>query len=362
VKLAALVLALAACGSHAEPKPVAKPIAGAQVKNAIDPAAHLETVSETIGFLTPDSSNVPGTLVRPGGDGKYPAIVFFSGSGPTDRDWNTPLSKNQTNSGKLLAEAIASHGAVVVRFDKAMVGENKTSLAGKSIDIYVDEMRAALSYLRGRPDVDTTHLFVLGHSEGGIHAMRTAVAEGDHVAGLLLISVAGRSMRDILVAQVTAQLEQKAPGKSAEIMTPFSQALDDFGAGKQVDPKTATPIPGLQMLLSAFMAFPEAGRGLLTFDPLAVVPKVTVPIFIFNGTNDIQVEATIDAPKLEAAAKSSNKDVTVFLAKESDHNLQHEPRPQSETRKALADRTYVEPTGNLDEASVTAIVAWLAAH
>ena len=360
MKLAlALALVFAACGSHAEPKQTSKPVAGSTVKNAIDPAAHLETVSEEIGFLTADSSNVPGTLVRPGGDAKYPAIVFFAGSGPTDRDWNQAAEK--TNTGKLLAEALASHGAIVVRFDKAMVGGNTTSLAGKTIDIYVDEMRAALSYLRGRPDVDTTHLYVLGHSEGGIHAMRTAVAEGDHIAGLLLISTSGRTMRDILVAQVTAQIEQKAPGQSPGIMKPFAQALDDFGAGKKIDPSTATPIPGLQMLLRAFMAFPEAGRGLLTFDPLPVIAKVSVPIFIFNGAHDVQVEATIDEPKLENAAKATNKDVTAFTAPEANHMLLHEPRTEQEVRKAMADGTDKDPD-TLDEATVTAIVSWLAKH
>ncbi|MEO8840799.1 MAG: alpha/beta fold hydrolase [Kofleriaceae bacterium] len=362
MKLAAIVV-LAACGGSAAKPPVEPPVVPA-TKSAIDPAAHLETVSEEIGFLTPDSSNVPGTLVRPGVDGKYPAIVVFAGSGPTDRDWNNPLIKTTNGSGKLLAEALAAHGAVVVRFDKAGTGANTTKLTGKTIDVYVDEMRAALSYLRARPDVDTTHLYVAGHSEGGIHAMRTAIAEGDHVAGLLLLSASGRTLEDILIAQITAQVEEKAPGQSAAILGPFKKALDDFAAGQTIDPKSATPIPGLQVLLGALTAIPELGRGLLTFDPVATLPKVTVPIFIYNGQHDIQVDATIDAPKLEAAAKSTNKNVTMFLAPDADHVLKHEVRPVAELRKDLAGvaEGYNAADRNLDEATVTAIVAWLANH
>ena len=31
-----------------------------------------------------------GTLVRPSGPGPFPAVVMVAGSGPTDRDWNSP--------------------------------------------------------------------------------------------------------------------------------------------------------------------------------------------------------------------------------------------------------------------------------
>ena len=32
-----------------------------------------------------------GTLIRPYGPGPFPAVVMVAGSGPTDRDWNSPL-------------------------------------------------------------------------------------------------------------------------------------------------------------------------------------------------------------------------------------------------------------------------------
>jgi len=359
VKRAAVAFVIAACGTAAAP-----PKPSVAVKNAVDPAAHLETTTEEIGFLTVDGSNVPGTLVRPTSPGKFPAVVICAGSGPTDRDWNNPLISTKNGSGKLLAEALASHGVVVVRFDKAQVGANTTQLTGHTIDVYVDEMRGALSYLRARPDVDTAHLFVAGHSEGGIHAMRTALVEADHVAGLMLLSASGRTMRDIIVAQITAQIEDKAPGQAATLLAPFAKALDDFGGGATVDPKAATPIPGLQMLLGSLMAFPELGRGLLMFDPVATLPKVQVPIFIYNGEHDIQVDAAIDAKALTAAAQSTNKDVTVFLAPDADHVLKHETRAIPELRKDLEATAagYNAPARNLDDATVGAIVAWLAKH
>ncbi|HEY0250562.1 MAG TPA: alpha/beta fold hydrolase, partial [Kofleriaceae bacterium] len=275
------------CGSHAEPP--AKPAPVAKTPSGIDPAAKLALETEVVGFLTKDGDNVPGTLVHATKPGKLPGIVLFAGSGPTDRDWNSKLITGTNGSGKLLAEALASHGAVVLRFDKAQVGENRKQLAGTTLDVYVDEASAALAYLRTRSDVDPSHLYLAGHSEGGIHVLRTAAVEGDRIAGVLLLSATARSLHQILLAQIGAQLDQAAPAQKDALLAPFAKALDDFVAGKPVDPKTATPVPGLQMLL-ANVTDPKIaalGRGLLEFDPLPVVAKLHVPVFVYNGARDL---------------------------------------------------------------------------
>ncbi|MEO6775967.1 MAG: alpha/beta fold hydrolase [Kofleriaceae bacterium] len=357
---AAVLLALVACGGASPPIPApAGPVTPTKIE--IDPAAHLPTQAEDIVF----GDHVPGTLVKPGKPGKFPGIVLFQGSGPTDRDWNSPLITTRNGSGKLLAEALASHGAVVVRFDKAGVGANTTKLEGQTIDLYVTEARAALAYLRARPEVDPAHVFIAGHSEGGLHAIRTADVEGKALAGVLLLSTTGRTLRDIVLAQITTQIERAAPGQAEALVAPFRTAMDDFIAGKTIDPKAATPIPGLQQLLASLTAPGSAtvARGLLVADPLAGIAKITVPIFIYNGEKDVQVDPTIDPPLLANAAKA-NPDVTVFLAPEADHVLKHETQSLDELRANLAalEVSYNSPDRGLDEATVAAIVGWLAKH
>jgi pimeloyl-ACP methyl ester carboxylesterase len=363
VNRAALAVALSlvtsgACGGSSAPPPT--PVQ-APAPSTIDPAAHLPTQAEEIVF----GDHVPGTLVKPGKAGKFPAIVLFQGSGPTDRDWNSPLITTKNGSGKLLAEALASHGAVVVRFDKAGVGANTTKLEGQTLDIYVTEARAALAYVRSRPEVDTSRVYIAGHSEGGLHAIRTADLEGNALAGVVLLSTTGRTLRDILLAQITTQIERAAPGQAEGLIAPFRAAMDDFIAGKTIDPKTATPIPGLQQLLGSLTAPASAtlARGLLVADPLAGIAKVAVPIFIYNGEKDVQVDPNID-PQLLANAAKANKDVTVFLAPEADHVLKHEPKSLDELRANMAalESAYNSPDRGLDEATVAAIVGWLAKH
>ena len=58
-----------------------------------------QEVSWALGATT-----VYGTLVRPSGPGPFPAVVLVAGSGPTDRDWNSPLLSGTNGSARLLAE------------------------------------------------------------------------------------------------------------------------------------------------------------------------------------------------------------------------------------------------------------------
>jgi hypothetical protein len=63
------------------------------------------TVSEEVTFVA-GGRTIPGTIVRPE-SGTGPGLLLLAGSGPTDRDWNSPLLPGRNGSGRLLAEALA---------------------------------------------------------------------------------------------------------------------------------------------------------------------------------------------------------------------------------------------------------------
>ncbi len=65
-----------------------------------------------------DGITMEGTAVRPDGDGPFPAVVLVAGSGPTDRDWRSPLLPGTNGSGRLFAEAFADAGIASLRYDK----------------------------------------------------------------------------------------------------------------------------------------------------------------------------------------------------------------------------------------------------
>src|SRR5512144_3280073 len=59
----------------------------------------------------PDGAD--GSAIRP-----FPAVIFVAGSGPTDRNWNTPLLPGTNGSGALLAQELSEQGFITLRYDK----------------------------------------------------------------------------------------------------------------------------------------------------------------------------------------------------------------------------------------------------
>ena len=54
------------------------------------------------------SGNIEGTLLIPDDLSNNPVALIIAGSGPTDRDGNSPMMKN--NSLKMLAEELCKNG------------------------------------------------------------------------------------------------------------------------------------------------------------------------------------------------------------------------------------------------------------
>lgn len=76
--------------------------------------------------LVSDSSArcvLKGTLLIPEHKAKLPVVLIIAGSGPTDRDGNSPRLKSDYL--KLLAENLAANGIASLRYDKRGVAKSK---------------------------------------------------------------------------------------------------------------------------------------------------------------------------------------------------------------------------------------------
>ena len=62
-------------------------------------SAEVSEVSEVSWPL--DDTAVYGTLAAPAAPGPHPACVMVAGSGPTDRDWCSPLIPGSNGSARL---------------------------------------------------------------------------------------------------------------------------------------------------------------------------------------------------------------------------------------------------------------------
>jgi dienelactone hydrolase len=309
-----------------------------------------------------DGIRMYGTLSRPDGDGPFPAVVLVAGSGPTDRDWNSPLLSGANGSGRLLAQALATAGFVCLRYDKRASGphvmENLPAMLGHiSMQSHLDELTAAVTELAGFEFVDPQRIVGLGNSEGCLHVLHYATGTPElPLAAVVLSSPPGRTVSDLLLSQLKVQLAQLPDGDA--LFPLVVEAAARYSSGQPMDPDPQLP-ENIRMILSSFETpanLPFA-RELWNEDATDCLPKVRVPALVVIGEHDLQVDARTDGPQLEAAAQGL-ADVTFAYPPAANHVLKHEERSPAEVA-ASGDLRYSEADTDLDPEAVETILSWL---
>ncbi len=313
-----------------------------------------------------DATTVYGTVVRPAGPGPFPAVVLVAGSGPTDRDWNSPLLPGTNGSARLLAEALARAGIASLRYDKRGAGpharENMPALIGKvSMQSFVDELAGAVRTIASQGYVRDDRIFALANSEGTLHALNYQIHDPTvPFAGLVLTGPPGRPVGAVARSQLAAQASTLPNGEA--LLELYDAAIARFLAGATIAPDAALP-QGVQMLLQSLETpanLPFA-RELWTANAAPLFRQVDVPVLVIIGKKDVQVDWHADGEPLQRAA-AGRADVTFFFPENANHVLKHEPRPRSALAPAEIAESYNGPDTRLDPEVQTAILAWLAAH
>jgi len=100
-------------------------------------------------------------------DRPTPVVLLLSGSGPTDRNGNSPMLPGKNNSLQMLAEGLASNGIASLRYDKRGVGESAGAMVAESdlrFETYIDDAVAWCEQLH--KDKRFSAVVIAGHSEG----------------------------------------------------------------------------------------------------------------------------------------------------------------------------------------------------
>jgi uncharacterized protein len=240
-------------------------------------------------------TTVYGTVVMPEGAGPFPGVVLVAGSGPTDRDWNSPLLPGSNGSGRPLAEALGRAGFASLRYDKRASGphvrETIPLLIGAiTMQSHVDELAGAARTLAEQQSIRRERLFALGNSEGTLHALNYQVHDpGIPLAGLVLTGPPGRSVGAVTRSQLAAQAKSVPNGD--QLLGLYDAAVARFLAGEPAAPDPALP-EGARILIAALESpfnLPFA-RELWTVDAATPLREVRVPVLIIIGKKDLQVD------------------------------------------------------------------------
>ncbi|MCJ8209349.1 alpha/beta hydrolase [Mucilaginibacter sp. RS28] len=315
----------------------ANQFAGLLFDNYKDPA---QAVVAQPGQLEPGESaftykgmgaTISGTLTMPANaTGKVPVVLIIPGSGPTDRNGNSPKMGLNANSYKMLAAALSKSGIASLRYDKRLVGETVSSTKESQIriDNYIDDAVGLINNLHD--DARFSKVIVLGHSEGSLIGM---VASADQpVSGFISVAGAGQPAYYILKEQAKSQPDY--------ISGRFSAIIDSLARGKTQDNVDASLYgvarPAIQPYLMSWMSY----------DPQRAIKKLKIPVLIVHGTTDVQLNVS-NAEKL----KKAKSDAVLQIIPDMNHVLKQAPADRD---KNLA--TYADPTLPLKPEFVSAVI------
>lgn len=326
--------------------------------------AHSSTVEREVSWEL-DGVTIDATLTRPGGEAPLPGVVFVAGSGPTDRNWNSPLLPGTNGSAALLAGVLAAAGCTSLRYDKRASGpraqQNVAAMAGRvSMEGHRAELAGAIDLLAREPGVRRDRLFIVGNSEGTLHALNYALQDPPiPVAGLVLIAPPGRSVGEVARAQLAAQLAAVPEGGS--MLERYDRAIAQFMAAETVaiDPTLPPGIQGLLQALTAPANLPFT-RELWMCNGAPLLGRVRVPTLVVIGKKDIQVDWRDDGGRLQSAVEG-NGEVTFAFPPDANHVLKHEARERN-ALSASAALSYNAAEAALDPEGTAAILAWLERH
>lgn len=330
------------------------------------------------GFITHAELTYPAD-----GEGPFPTVILFHGSGPYDMDatysvdfTSAPLSANF----RLLAERLPQQGVAVLRFNKRGVNGfgdyDAAQVQASTLDRLVADAETVLAAAQQHKNVDADHIYLYGWSEGTWVAANTAAKHPDEVAGLILqgtpqgdiLHVLERQQKDLMIPYLTEHADVDGDGAlsldeitnlpagpaqySAQIYlydrtsTPESPKINTFvdssGDGK-IDIKTELT-PMVTMFLGNYASYMQPVAA--SYDVAALLTQVKRPVLLIHG----EMDGWVPVEDAQTIADANPETVTLKTYATLGHAL------------SVTDDMATDAFGVMDDAPINDIIAWLGEH
>lgn len=258
-----------------------------------------------------------GTLYTPEKPKKTNLVILIAGSGPTDRNGNSTLIQGNNNSLKYLAEGLVQNGISVYSYDKRFFGlfkQNKTEEAMAMLfNDFVDDAVEIAHFFKNQKKYK--NIIFAGHSEGSLIGMIASERAG--ADKFISIAGAGNSL-DIVIEN---QIAQNAPFLVEETQT----ILKELRAGNTTEVKNPFLEPVFAETLQPFII------SLIKNNPQEEIKKLKIPVFIINGTSDLQIS------EAEAELLKQAKPEAQYLIIEKMNHVLKEVNNINENQKAYTN-------------------------
>ena len=299
---------------------------------------------EEVTFKNGDNT-FSGTLTIPFNEGKHPAVIMITGSGPQDR--NEEILGFKIFG--IIADYFTRNGIAVLRYDDRNVNKSKgTDVNQSTTEDFAYDVIEAVKFLKTRNDINPEQIGLYGHSEGGIVGPLAASKNSD-IAFVIMMAGTGVKGGDIIVEQSSAMMKANGETDSninasidytkriistivnnGDLVQLQKDLKEEFLKGfDEIPEETKKTITDkeeyaqqraegtIAMFSSPWMKF------FLDYDPYPALLKVKCPVLALFGELDLQVLPSQNEPPVkEALTKSGNPDFTVKIFPKANHLFQ----------------------------------------
>lgn len=324
-----------------------------------------------------DSVTLAGTLTLPDAashPGKRPAVILVSDSGAQDRDH----ADGHHRPFFVIADHLTRRGFAVLRLDDRGAGRTPGAPPETTVDIVASDVRSAAAMLATRDEIDAERIGAIGLGEGALIAALAAV-EDPALAYLVLLAPPGLPGKEVALLREVRRME--AEGEDPEFIEPqiarsrrvldlvtegadqetIAEAVREVALGAARALRGDGVLPDDEQLSQmaaqqAFFYTAPAMKRWLVLDPTEPLGRLRVPVLALAGDMDLIVTTGDNFPKVEAALKSSEAEVTTKRFPSLNHMFQPATTGFADESPSIQTTIHPEVLGTITQwlTSVTA--------
>jgi pimeloyl-ACP methyl ester carboxylesterase len=335
-----------------------------------DPKAPFPYLEKEIEISTAKKIKISGSLVLPEFEksSAFPLVIMVSGSGAQDRNCEMLGHKPFL----VLANHLGRNGIASYRYDDRGVGKSDGQFETTTQVDFANDLAAIIQYFNKA--YPKAKIYVYGHSEGGMTALRAA-DQTNKIAGIIEAASVGTSGAKVLTDQQF--LIPKAMGFSPEECL-WNQRLYQKGAEIALNSSNATfpkaykewlgqvwdSIPSklldgttqeeLQIQMTAFFN-KDWARQFLAFESKTYLAQLDLPFLVINGSKDVQVPALSNQEGFKTGMTQTSLAKSTFYVLEGANHLFQQCQSCN-----LAEYASLEQT--LDPTLMDWVTSWILAQ
>ncbi len=321
------------------------------------------------------SETLVGDLVLPAGDGPHPVVLSVEGTGQQNRHGDhilpdgTPQPRTRQ---RWVGERLAAAGIAQLCWDKRGVGASsggdrapgdppgiRDAHASPRTD--VEDLLAALAFLRDHPSIDRRRITVMGTSAGVYFTCRAA-ALTDIPASYILWGGVHMPIEELGAAIYGLPLDYAARGQ-AEHDWLLANTPEYYGLALQWPHYMAAARAGEDVHewedeRGRHRSYLERVKQEMADPYPQQFANITAPVMVIHGDRDLNVDVSEGFAAANALRAAGNPDVTLTIVPGATHEMRVAPSDISEEER-LHDRFIRHRDDPLSEYFINSVIGWI---